>query len=186
MGEYWNEDYDDDNAEASQGDGPGDLRKAHRASVKENKALKQQIEDLNTQLAGLSGQVRTRSLSELLQAKGVAPKVAQFYPKDVEVDEDAVTQWIEANKDVFNIKVADSGTPSNESASQDQDEQPVQDAGGFDLSALQAALGASSGGSPVPAGQAAALLNDIDGNAKSFEDVVELMNKHGIETKTGY
>lgn len=188
MADFWNDDEnDDDFEEQHQGDGPADLRKAHRAATRKAKELEKQLAEAQEQIKNLTGKVRGTSISEVLQAKGVNPKVAKLIPSDVEATDEAVTKWLDEFGDVFNITVPDSAdTTDDGGASQDDDTPPASGVSAEDIAALQAALGASDGGSAVPSGAVSKLLSDVEGNAKSLDDVLEIMAKHGISTVDGY
>lgn len=75
------------------------LRTQLEAALEAKKALEQE-------LASLKGQVRERTVSDVLQAKGVNPKVAKFIPSDVE-GADAIGTWLTENADIFGFKVSD-------------------------------------------------------------------------------
>lgn len=186
MADFWNDDENDDFEDQHQGDGPADLRKAHRAATRKLKELEKQIAERDEQIKSLTGKVRGSSISEVLQAKGVNPKVAKLIPDDVDATEDAVKAWLDEWADVFNITVPDSADTSDDGGASQQDAAPQSAVDPADVAALQRALGASDGGTAVPSGEVSKLLSDVEGNAKSLEDVIEIMHKHGISTVEGY
>jgi len=75
------------------------LREQLEAVLAEKKALEAEI-------GALKGQVRERTVSEVLTAKGVNPKVAKFIPTEVEGTE-AIESWLVENADVFGFTVND-------------------------------------------------------------------------------
>jgi hypothetical protein len=90
--------WDDDEEEQSTPDNSAirDLRKAYNAKDK-------RVRELEEQLAGLSKSSRDRSLKEVLQARGLNPKVAALVPSDVEPTEEAIGKWLDDYGDVFGL-----------------------------------------------------------------------------------
>ena len=86
--------WDDDNGDARE-DIP-DLRKAYRQMKKQNK-------ELMDQLTATQKQVRERSVKDVLQAKGLPPKIAAFLPESVTTSEE-VEAWLNEYGDVFGVK----------------------------------------------------------------------------------
>lgn len=76
-----------------------------RAQLEEALQAKKSLEQ---ELASLKGQVRERTVADVLQAKGVNVKVAKFIPSDIEGDE-AIGTWLTENADVFGFKVPEAG-----------------------------------------------------------------------------
>lgn len=87
----WEDDYNDDDRG---GDNP---IKALRKIEREQKA---QIKELTEQLEAMRGQVRERSVKEVLASKGLNEKIAKFIPKDMTSPED-IQSWVDENGDVF-------------------------------------------------------------------------------------
>lgn len=189
MADFWTDDENDDFDEEQRSDGPADLRKAHRAATRKLKELEKQLAERDEQIKSLSGQVRGKSISDVLQAKGVNPKVAKLIPDDVEPSEESVSKWLDDWADVFNINVPDTANASDD-AGGSQETQANELPNGVsqdDLTALEGVLSAGDGGgSPVPAGAVSKLLSDVEGNAKSLDDVIGILNKYGISTVDGY
>lgn len=86
--------WDDDNEDARE-DIP-DLRKAYRQMKKQNKELLEQLTQTQKQ-------VRERSVKDVLQAKGLPPKIAAFLPESVTTSEE-VEAWLNEYGDVFGVK----------------------------------------------------------------------------------
>lgn len=188
MGDNWNDDLDDDFEDQTQGDGPADLRKAHRAATRKAKELEKQLADLAEQNKVLLGQVRGKSITDLLQAKGVNPKVAKLVPSDVDASEESLNKWLDEYADALNITVPDSAsTAQTDGASREPSaSEPAEDISQDDLAALSEALSVGSQGSAIPAGAASALLSDVENNARTQDDLFAILQKHGIEVKQGY
>lgn len=187
MANFWDDDDNDDNAD--QGDGPAGLRKAYDKLKAEAKKQAAALEATQAENAKLKGTVRSRGVADLLQAKGVSPKVARFIPDDVDADEDSVTQWLTDNADVFNIQTPDTANPDTSDADSQDDAPPAQQQFGAEqLDALRAALegGGQGGGSVIPAGAKTAELEGLVASAPSYKDLVDGLNKLGIETTSGY
>ena len=76
---------------------------------KVNRALEKRAKELEQELSGLKTQTRQRTVKDVLQAKGLNPKIAVFIPQDIDVSEEAISQWVNEYGDVFGIQ-----TPSEE------------------------------------------------------------------------
>lgn len=121
---------DDDDQDAGQESNPlRDLRKANRAKER-------QIKELTERLEQMQKAVRERSVKDVLEARGLNPKIAKFIPESV-VDADAVAAWVEENGDVFG------GVPqqADTEVSGQQQESP-------ELAALQRISQVQSSGAP--------------------------------------
>lgn len=188
MGDFWNENDDVDDEQQGQGDGPADLRKAHRAAARKVKELETQLAERDATIATLSKRVRSIDIADLLP-KGVSPKVAKLIPENVEPTADAVKAWLDEFGDVFNIKVDDKTATEATTTSDDTDDTddgdgtPTLDAN--TLAALAAFQNVSAGGTAIPTGAAGDLAAKA-ANAKSLDDVVRILNESGIETVSGY
>lgn len=184
MGDFGYE-YDDDEQD-ERGDGPADLRKAHRAATKELKALKASLAEKDEKIAALSKRVRSIDIVDLLP-KGVSPKVAKLIPENVEPTAEAVKAWLDEYGDVFNIKVDETAATADSTSDDDTDDgdgtPQIDPAVAAVLAGFQSA---SAGGTAVPAGAMGALVSDVEANAKSPEDVLAIFAKHGMETISGY
>lgn len=86
----------DENDDAQGGEGIKNLRK-------EFEALKTQLKERDTELSGLRAEKRTRTVAEVLKAKGLPEKAASLYNGD-DASEEAVGKWIEDYGDVFGLK----------------------------------------------------------------------------------
>ena len=84
----------------------GQLRKV-------NRALEKRAKELEQELSGLKTQTRQRTVKDVLQAKGLNPKIAAFIPQDIDSSEEAITTWVNEYGDVFGIQ-----TPSEEKPAQ--------------------------------------------------------------------
>lgn len=109
---YWDEDEEDDDVTIASFDSDTDLvkklRKALKVEQKRNK-------DLESSLGELTKSQRERVLKDVFASRGVNPKVAAFVPNDLDASEEAISQWIENNADVFGVQVQ----PRNEVDSRD-------------------------------------------------------------------
>lgn len=81
------------------------LRKALKERDKEHK-------ELQSELAKRAKVDRSRSLADVLTAKGLPEKVANLYPQDAEPTADAVDAWLGEYGDVFGIE--QQGTAAND------------------------------------------------------------------------
>jgi hypothetical protein len=98
--------YYDDEDDDTTTDVVGQLRKVNRALEKRAKELEQELD-------GLKSQTRQRTVKDVLQAKGLNPKIAAFIPQDIDTSEEAINQWVNEYGDVFGIQ-----TPSEEKPAQ--------------------------------------------------------------------
>ncbi len=96
-----NYEYDDEDDDTTT-DVVGQLRKV-------NRALEKRAKELEQELSGLKTQTRQRTVKDVLQAKGLNPKIAAFIPQDIDSSEESITQWVNEYGDVFGIQ-----TPSEE------------------------------------------------------------------------
>ena len=94
--------YYDDEDDDTTTDVVGQLRKV-------NRALEKRAKELEQELSGLKTQTRQRTVKDVLQAKGLNPKIAAFIPQDIDSSEEAITSWVNEYGDVFGIQ-----TPSEE------------------------------------------------------------------------
>jgi hypothetical protein len=61
-------------------------------------------------------QTRQRTVKDVLQAKGINPKIATFIPQDIETSEEAINGWLSEHGDVFGVNSnANSEQASNNS-----------------------------------------------------------------------
>jgi hypothetical protein len=100
-----NYEYDDEDDDTTT-DVVGQLRKV-------NRALEKRAKELEQELSGLKTQTRQRTVKDVLQAKGLNPKIAAFIPQDIDSSEEAITTWVNEYGDVFGIQ-----TPSEEKPAQ--------------------------------------------------------------------
>ena len=96
---------DDDDFDAEESTGPASLRKALKKAEREAKALKDE-------LSTLKSAARQRSVKDVLEAKGVNPKIAAFIPADVDAPEKIAT-WLDEYSDVFGFAMQQSDAPIN-------------------------------------------------------------------------
>ena len=88
------DEYDDDEFDS---EGPANLRKALKKEQKQRKELEEQLSSLKSSL-------RDRSVKDVLETKGVNPKIAAFIPRDLESPEQIAT-WLTEYQDVFGFQV---------------------------------------------------------------------------------
>ena len=94
---YWDDEDEDDtptSAFESDTDLVKKLRKALKAEQRKNK-------ELETSFGELTKSQKERILKDVLSSKGVNLKIAQFIPSDIEASEDAISNWLDNNGDVF-------------------------------------------------------------------------------------
>jgi len=102
-----NYEYDDEDDDTTT-DVVGQLRKV-------NRALEKRAKELEQELSGLRTQTRQRTVKDVLQAKGLNPKIAAFIPQDIDSSEEAITTWVNEYGDVFGIQAPTEEKPASKS-----------------------------------------------------------------------
>lgn len=87
-------DYEDDNED--QDNGPADLRKALKKAQKEREALEAELGQMRKDL-------KSRTVKEVLESKGVPAKLAKLIPSDVDSPEQ-IDAWLNEYSDVFGLQ----------------------------------------------------------------------------------
>lgn len=82
---------DDEESESS-------LPKKLRAKIEE---LSSKVKELSEENSSLKASQRKANLNDILQANGFSPKVANFMPTDLELNEETIKAWLDENGDVF-------------------------------------------------------------------------------------
>jgi hypothetical protein len=90
--------YDDDDIDEDFE--PQDVVKQLR---KVNRTLEKRLKELEEETTTLKTQTRQRTVKDVLTSKGINPKVATFIPQDIEMTEEAVTNWLNEYGDVFGV-----------------------------------------------------------------------------------
>ena len=113
MASQYDDDDDFDDVEEVQQDqnGPANLRKALKRAEKEKRELAEQ-------LAAIQSDLRSRSVSEVLDKKGVPSKVAKFIPNDVSTPEQ-IDAWLAENADVFGFAKPEETAQADEQTNAD-------------------------------------------------------------------
>ena len=78
---------------------------------KVNRALEKRAKELEQELSGLKTQTRQRTVKDVLQAKGLNPKIAAFIPQDIDTSEEAINNWVNEYGDVFGIQTQSEEKP---------------------------------------------------------------------------
>ena len=102
-----NYEYDDEDDDTTT-DVVGQLRKV-------NRALEKRAKELEQELSGLKTQTRQRTVKDVLQAKGLNPKIAAFIPQDIDTSEEAINNWVNEYGDVFGIQAPTEEKPAAKS-----------------------------------------------------------------------
>lgn len=105
------EDFDIENETPKSDNGPAELRKALKAEQKRNKEMAEK-------LAQLEAESRTRSVTELLDKKGVPSKVAKFIPSDISTPEQ-IDAWLSENADIFGFAKPEETAQADEETNAD-------------------------------------------------------------------
>ena len=117
---YWDEDEDDlDTDNDVQLDGSDLLKKLRKAKRADEKRIKELTEQLET----FTKSQRERTVKEVLEKKGVNQKAARLILKDLdgEFSEDAVSNWLNENGELFGLEVAERPDAQNLATLRQQD-----------------------------------------------------------------
>ena len=82
---------------------------------KVNRALEKRAKELEQELSGLKTQTRQRTVKDVLQAKGLNPKIAAFIPQDIDSSEEEIIKWVNEYGDVFGIQTPSEEKPAEKS-----------------------------------------------------------------------
>lgn len=117
---YWDEEDDDlDNDTETQMDGSDLLKKLRKAKRADEKRIK----ELTEQLEGFTKTQRESTVKAVLEKKGVNQKAARLVLKDLDGDfsEEAVTNWLTENGELFGLEVSENRDEQNLAALRQQD-----------------------------------------------------------------
>jgi hypothetical protein len=117
---YWDdEDEDLDNESETQMDGSDLLKKLRKAKRADEKRIKELTEQLET----FSKAQRESTVKSVLEKKGVNQKAARLVLKDLDGDfsEEAVSNWLDENADLFGIEVSQKPDEQNLATLRQQD-----------------------------------------------------------------
>ena len=117
---YWDEEDDDlDTDNEAQMDGSDLLKKLRKAKRADEKRIK----ELTEQLEGFSKAQRESTVKSVLEKKGVNQKAARLVLKDLDGDfsEEAVSNWLDENADLFGIEVSQKRDEQNLATLRQQD-----------------------------------------------------------------
>ncbi len=95
MANQYNDYDEDDDFDIEEESGPANLRKALKKAEREAKQLRDE-------LTSLRSESRTRTVKDVLETKGVNPKIAAFIPADADTPE-KVALWLDEYSDVFGL-----------------------------------------------------------------------------------
>jgi hypothetical protein len=117
---YWDdEDDDQDNDNDTQLDGSDLLKKLRKAKRADEKRIKELTEQLET----FTKSQRESTVKSVLEKKGVNQKAARLVLKDLDGDfsEEAVSNWLDENADLFGIEVSQKRDEQNLATLRQQD-----------------------------------------------------------------
>lgn len=102
-------DYEDENEE--QDNGPAELRKALKKAQKEREALEAELNQIRKDL-------KSRTVKEVLESKGVPTKLAKLIPSDIDSPEQ-IDAWLNEYSDVFGLQAKDQEEPAQPNVDED-------------------------------------------------------------------
>jgi hypothetical protein len=108
MADQYDWEDDDTDFEDAQGGGSNALKELRKA----NRAKEKQLRELQEQYQQMQRQLRERAVKDVLEARGLNPKIAKFVPSDI-TDAEQVSAWVEEYADVF------SGQPQQQAPQQE-------------------------------------------------------------------
>ena len=117
---YWDEeDEDQDTDTDTQMDGSDLLKKLRKAKRADEKRIK----ELTEQLEGFTKSQRESTVKSILEKKGVNQKAARLILKDLdgEFSDEAVSNWLDDNADLFGIEVSQKRDEQNLATLRQQD-----------------------------------------------------------------
>ena len=117
---YWDDEDDDlDTDNEAHMDGSDLLKKLRKAKRADEKRIK----ELTEQLERFSKAQRESTVKAILEQKGVNQKAARLVLKDLDGDfsEEAVTNWLDENADLFGIEVSQRPDSQNLATLRQQD-----------------------------------------------------------------
>jgi hypothetical protein len=161
----------------------GKLRKALKAQQKAAKDKESEIETLRGEVGTLRQGARTRTLGELLEAKGAKPALAKFMG-DTEASEEAVESWLADNGELFGYtpKAKNDSAPVGQPGPQAQENQLTPEMEAI-LAAMTKTQGLEANAAPgVVSGEERDLdfINRVGQNATSFADVEKALGAAGM------
>ena len=134
------------------------LKKVRRAERAKDKQLKEALAELE----GLRKFQRESTISQVLNEKGVNPKVAKFIPGDIELSPDSISEWLNDNGELFGF-----AAPTREAPISHEDMGALQQMG----------MVASGALTPDDVNDAFSMVN----NAQSAEELLNYLYSQGAE-----
>ena len=176
------DDDDNDQYDDNSGDAIGQLRAAHKAQAKQLKEALAALEAANETVGKLTTSVNSRTVADILVAKGVDPGVSKFL-KDVDPTEEGISSWLTENGKLIGYDpTKGSDESSSEEPQQDEDLTPEQ-------AELQAAMlrvqnqDANSAPGLINGDKKLEAISRLGENATSFDDVVKGLQDLHVITK---
>ena len=117
---YWDDEDDDQDTDTdTQMDGSDLLKKLRKAKRADEKRIK----ELTEQLEGFTKSQRESTVKAVLEKKGVNQKAARLILKDLdgEFSEDAVSNWLNENGELFGLEVSEKPDAQNLATLRQQD-----------------------------------------------------------------
>ena len=149
------EDYSD---EPQRGSSDDVLKKVRRAERAKDKQLKEALSELES----LRKFQRESTISQVLNEKGVNPKVAKFIPGDIELSADSISEWLNDNGELFGF-----AAPAKESPVSREDMGALQQMG----------MVASGAITPDDVNDAFSMVN----NAQSAAELLDYLYSQGAD-----
>jgi hypothetical protein len=106
--------YEDEYDNEEHENAPADLRRALKKAQKEREAIEAELQKMRSEL-------RSRSVKDVLEQKGVPSKLAKLIPSDIDTPEQ-IDAWLSEYADVFGVQLK-----QQESAQPTVDEETIRD-----------------------------------------------------------
>lgn len=151
-------DFEDYSDEPQRGSSDDVLKKVRRAERAKDKQLKEALAELE----GLRKFQRESTISQVLNEKGVNPKVAKFIPADIAMSLESISEWLNDNGELFGF-----AAPTTESPVSYEDRNALQQMGVVASGAL----------TPDDVNDAFSMVN----NAQSAEELLNYLYSQGAQ-----
>lgn len=163
-----NDQWDNENEGNEQQQTGKGLRAQLEAALAENKKLADQ-------LAKAQDQARQATVSQVLAAKGVSPKVAKLLPTDVEPTAEAIEKWLGDYEDLFAVrKPEDAQTPETQQQTETEELDPAEAV----FAEMMQKMGQATNSGKAP-GRDADLLSVLNDKSLTQDKLLELIHAQG-------
>ena len=108
--DFDDEDEDDDNT-VSTPQSDSSLIKQFRRQLNAEKKARLELQE---KYDNLNKSQKERTIKDVLTSKGVTPELAEFIPADIEVSDEAISNWLDSKAHVFGIQKKEAPVNQND------------------------------------------------------------------------